>query len=237
MLFRSRHLPLDASGVQALHHLMERIYLRRDRNFGNAREVRRLFDATLERQSERLQHLLQKGEPSEEALHTLTAADLPSDKSDQVRTLDEVLNDLNALIGMKSVKNMVQRLAVQSMFLKQRSVQGVGHVQQLVMNFILTGNPGTGKTTVARIMGEVLQSMDILPTHQVIEATRATLVGKYMGETPKLVNQMCDHAMGGILFIDEAYTLCGDNDPYGHEAIETLMKRMEDDREIGRAHV
>ena len=72
--------------------------------------------------------------------------------------------------------------------------------------------------------------MDILPTHQVIEATRATLVGKYMGETPKLVNQMCDHAMGGILFIDEAYTLCGDNDPYGHEAIETLMKRMEDDR-------
>ncbi len=226
----ARHLTLDASGVQALHHLMERIYLRRDRNFGNAREVRRLFDATLERQSERLQHLLQKGEPSEEALHTLTAADLPSDKSDQVRTLDEVLNDLNALIGMKSVKNMVQRLAVQSMFLKQRSVQGVGHVQQLVMNFILTGNPGTGKTTVARMMGEVLQSMDILPTHQVIEATRATLVGKYLGETPKLVNQMCDYAMGGILFIDEAYTLCGDNDPYGHEAIETLMKRMEDDR-------
>jgi SpoVK/Ycf46/Vps4 family AAA+-type ATPase len=79
-------------------------------------------------------------------------------------------------------------------------------------------------------MGEVLQSMEILPTSNVIEASRATLVGKYMGETPKIVNSMCDKAMGGILFIDEAYTLSDQNDQYGKEAIDTLMKRMEDDR-------
>jgi SpoVK/Ycf46/Vps4 family AAA+-type ATPase len=79
-------------------------------------------------------------------------------------------------------------------------------------------------------MGEVLFAMDILPTSNVVEASRATLVGKYMGETPKIVNNMCDKAMGGILFIDEAYTLSDENDAYGKEAIDTLMKRMEDDR-------
>ncbi|MDE6002554.1 MAG: AAA family ATPase, partial [Prevotella sp.] len=86
------------------------------------------------------------------------------------------------------------------------------------------------RTSIARKMGEVLQSMEILPTSRVIEASRATLVGKYMGETPKIVNSMCDKAMGGILFIDEAYTLSAENDQYGKEAIDTLMKRMEDDR-------
>ena len=125
---------------------------------------------------------------------------------------------------------MIRRLAVQSMFMKQRAVLGAGKVQQLSLNFILTGNPGTGKTSIARKMGEILQSMEILPTSRVIEASRATLVGKYMGETPKIVNNMCDKAMGGILFIDEAYTLAADNDQYGKEAIDTLMKRMEDDR-------
>jgi SpoVK/Ycf46/Vps4 family AAA+-type ATPase len=131
---------------------------------------------------------------------------------------------------MRSVKNMIRRLAVQSMFMKQRAAMGAGKVQQMAMNFVLTGNPGTGKTSIARKMGEILQSMEILPTSRVIEASRATLVGKYMGETPKIVNNMCDKAMGGILFIDEAYTLSSENDQYGKEAIDTLMKRMEDDR-------
>jgi SpoVK/Ycf46/Vps4 family AAA+-type ATPase len=116
------------------------------------------------------------------------------------------------------------------MFMKQRAAMGAGKVQQMAMNFVLTGNPGTGKTSIARKMGEILQSMDILPTSRVLEVSRATLVGKYMGETPKIVNNMCDKAIGGILFIDEAYTLSEGGDQYGKEAIDTLMKRMEDDR-------
>ena len=114
--------------------------------------------------------------------------------------------------------------------MKQRAAMGAGKVQQMAMNFVLTGNPGTGKTSIARKMGEILQSMDILPTSRVLEVSRATLVGKYMGETPKIVNNMCDKAIGGILFIDEAYTLSEGGDQYGKEAIDTLMKRMEDDR-------
>lgn len=221
---------VEEEARQAVHRLFEQLYLRRDKNFGNAREARRIYDATIERQSQRLVKELSNPDMKESDLRLIKHEDLPVDKQESMRNLDAVLKDLNSLVGMASVKNMINRLAVQSMFLKKRSEQGVSGVQQMAANFVLTGNPGTGKTTLARMMGQVLQSMDVLPTNRVVEASRATLVGKYMGETPKIVNRMCDQAMGGILFIDEAYSLCGDNDPYGKEAVETLMKRMEDDR-------
>ena len=235
-----KNFVLDEEMRAAVHRQFEQLYLRRDKNFGNAREARRIFDQTVERQSERL--VRQMSQPDVqvcddvadgfqfEDMYKLTIEDLPMAQSTASRPLDEVLAELDDFIGMRSVKNAIRRLAVQSMFIKQRAAMGAGSVQQMTMNFILTGNPGTGKTSIARKMGEVLQAMEVLPTSNVIEASRATLVGKYMGETPKIVNAMCDKAMGGILFIDEAYTLSDQNDQYGKEAIDTLMKRMEDDR-------
>lgn len=235
-----KNFVLDEEMRAAVHRQFEQLYLRRDKNFGNAREARRIFDQTVERQSERL--VRQMSQPDVqvcddvadgfqfEDMYKLTIEDLPMAQSTSSRPLDEVLAELDDFIGMRSVKNAIRRLAVQSMFIKQRAAMGAGSVQQMTMNFILTGNPGTGKTSIARKMGEVLQAMEVLPTSNVIEASRATLVGKYMGETPKIVNAMCDKAMGGILFIDEAYTLSDQNDQYGKEAIDTLMKRMEDDR-------
>ena len=214
----------------AVKRMFDQIYLRRDRNFGNAREARKMFDETVENQSHRLVEEMGKHTLTDTDMYTIVAADLPSNKSQAVRPLDEVLNDMDDFVGMRSVKNLIRRLAVQSMFMKQRSASGIGNVQQLVMNFVLTGNPGTGKTSVSRLMGELLQSMDILPSKTVVEASRATMVGKYMGETPKLVNKLCDQAMGGVLFIDEAYNICSGDDQYGKEAVDTLMKRMEDDR-------
>ena len=229
-LAKAKNFTLDAETKGALHRQFEQLYLRRDKNFGNAREARRIFDQAVERQSQRLVTMMGNPDFKDEDMYRITTADLAVEAAAKARPIDEVLNELDEFIGMRSVKNMIRRLAVQSMFIKQRAAMGAGSVQQMSMNFILTGNPGTGKTSVARKMGEVLQSMDILPTCRVIEASRATLVGKYMGETPKIVNSMCDKAMGGILFIDEAYTLSADNDMYGKEAIDTLMKRMEDDR-------
>jgi len=229
-LAKGKNFTVDEETQGAIHRQFEQLYLRRDKNFGNAREARRIFDEAVEKQSQRLVTEVNNPQFNQEDMYRLTAADLPMAQSEAARPLDEVLNELDDFVGMRTVKNMIRRLAVQSMFMKQRAAMGAGKVQQISMNFILTGNPGTGKTSVARKMGEVLQSMEILPTSRVVEASRATLVGKYMGETPKIVNNMCDKAMGGILFIDEAYTLSSDNDQYGKEAIETLMKRMEDDR-------
>jgi len=228
-LAKGKNFTVDEDTRGAIHRQFEQLYLRRDKNFGNAREARRIFDQAVEKQSQRLVGEMNNPDFSKEDMYRITSADLPMAQSEQARPLDQVLNELDDFIGMRSVKNMIRRLAVQSMFMKQRAAMGAGKVQQMSMNFILTGNPGTGKTSVARKMGEILQSMEILPTSRVLEASRATLVGKYMGETPKIVNNMCDKAMGGILFIDEAYTLSSENDQYGKEAIDTLMKRMEDD--------
>jgi SpoVK/Ycf46/Vps4 family AAA+-type ATPase len=229
-LAAGKNFTVDEDTKAAIHRLFEQLYLRRDKNFGNAREARRIFNEAVERQSQRL--VKEMGQPGfqESDMFALTKDDLPMSQSEAARPLDVVLNELEEFIGMRSVKDSIRRLAVQSMFMKQRAAMGAGNVQQMAMNFILTGNPGTGKTSIARKMGEILQAMDILPTSRVIEASRATLVGKYMGETPKIVNSMCDKAMGGILFIDEAYTLSDGGDMYGKEAIDTLMKRMEDDR-------
>ena len=229
-LAKGKNFTVDEETKGTIHRQFEQLYLRRDKNFGNAREARRIFDQAIEKQSQRLVTMMGNPDFKDEDMYRITSADLEVETAAKARPLDEVLNELDDFIGMRSVKNMIRRLAVQSMFMKQRAAMGAGSVQQMAMNFILTGNPGTGKTSVARKMGEVLQAMDILPTSRVIEASRATLVGKYMGETPKIVNNMCDKAMGGILFIDEAYTLSSDNDMYGKEAIDTLMKRMEDDR-------
>ena len=214
-LAKGKNFTIDEETKGAIHRQFEQLYLRRDKNFGNAREARRMFDQAVEKQSQRLVSQMNNPDFKDDDMYRITVADLEVSQSEKVRPLDEVLNELDDFIGMRSVKNMIRRLAVQSMFMKQRAAMGAGKVQQMSMNFILTGNPGTGKTSIARKMGEVLQSMEILPTSRVIEASRATLVGKYMGETPKIVNNMCDKA---------------ENDQYGKEAIDTLMKRMEDDR-------
>ena len=205
-LAKGKNFTVDEETRGTIHRQFEQLYLRRDKNFGNAREARRIFDQAVEKQSQRLVNMM--GDPNfkDEDMYRITSADLAVEAAAKARPLDEVLNELDEFIGMRSVKNMIRRLAVQSMFMKQRAAMGAGNVQQMAMNFILTGNPGTGKTSVARKMGEVLQAMDILPTSRVIEASRATLVGKYMGETPKIVNNMCDKAMAkeGAVGLDDS---------------------------------
>lgn len=225
---------LSEDAQKALLHHLERVHSMRDRNFGNAREVRKLYEQAVANQSKRLSGLIGTPGFTQEMMYRLTIGDVLGEEEKKPKTLDEVMKELDEFVGMNSIKESIRRLAMQVIFMQQRLSLGIGKSEPMALNIILTGNPGTGKTSVARKMGEVFKAIGLLPTDKVVEADRNQMVGKYMGETPKLVNALCDQAMGGILFIDEAYTLYdadgSGGDKYGKEAVEALMKRMEDDR-------
>lgn len=147
-------------------------------------------------------------------------------------TLEHARKQLNDLIGLEAIKSEIASLV--NYLALQRSRAEVGlPATQLSLHSVFTGNPGTGKTTVARIVGQILCAMKILKKGQVIETDRSGLVAEFAGQTGPKTNQKIDEAIDGILFIDEAYTLVadGNDDPYGSEAVQTLLKRMEDDRD------
>ena len=151
------------------------------------------------------------------------------------RSVEDILKDLDKYIGMDEVKAAVREIAYAVKNSVERAERGLGEQEKMSMHIILTGNPGTGKTTIARKLGEILASIGYLDSGHVVEVDRAKMVSPYQGETPKVVDRLCDKAMGGILFVDEAYTLApvsqaGDRDNQGAQALEKLMKRMEDDR-------
>lgn len=226
---KERSFVINPDDVRNVERYFERMYALRGKNFGNAREVRKVFEATISNQSKRLATLMSNPMFDERQMFEITLADVEGDKADYARPLEEVLGELDEFVGMTNVKDAIRRLSVQMMFLNERTRLGLGVAEPTPVNIVLTGNPGTGKTSVARKLGQVLQSVGVLSSSKVVEASRATMVGKYMGETPKLVNGLIERAQGGVLFIDEAYTLSQSNDQYGREAIDTLMKRMEDD--------
>lgn len=150
---------------------------------------------------------------------------------DNQKTVDEVLEELNSLTGLSAVKEEVKSLIN---FIKvQKAREGKGFKSSpLSYHIVFTGNPGTGKTTVARIVAQVYRSLGILKNGQLVETDRSGLIAEYVGQTAIKVNKMIDSALDGVLFIDEAYSIVGDSqDSYGREAVSTLIKRMEDDRD------
>ncbi|MGN0847734.1 MAG: AAA family ATPase [Kiritimatiellia bacterium] len=220
-------LDLDA-GLDAAVARMTR---RRDRTFGNARAMRQLFEDATGRQANRL---AATGNLDDEALTTLTLADLGLNETRadiRAPTIEQVLAELDGLTGMAPVKAEVRRLIATVRANKLRAEKGIESGIAMSYNFIFTGNPGTGKTTVARILGKAFRALGILERANFVETDRSGLVAKYAGQTAAKTNKLIDSAMGGILFIDEAYQLNqGAGDQYGSEAVATLLKRMEDAR-------
>ena len=214
-----------------LDEAVKKLTAKRDRKFGNARFVRQLFEEATARQATRL---AESGEMDADALRTLVLADVAvGENKEDIRApkIEDVLAELDALVGLQPVKDEVRRLVATVRANKLRAEKGLDNNVTMSYNFVFTGNPGTGKTTVARILGKAFRALGVLDRANFVETDRSGLVAKYEGQTAAKTNKLIDSAMGGILFIDEAYQLNqGENDQYGAEAVATLLKRMEDAR-------
>jgi tetratricopeptide (TPR) repeat protein len=158
---------------------------------------------------------------------------LPAGPTDPV-LLEDALAELERMVGLEPVKRQVKALSAQLNMARLRAGQGLP-VQPPKRHFVFSGPSGTGKTTVARILGRVFYALGLLGGDHLVEAQRADLVGEYLGQTAVKANELIDSALGGVLFVDEAYSLSnagyGKGDAYGDEALQVLLKRAEDNRD------
>jgi len=233
---------LDPDARPALWRMMEDIGRRRLADeLGNGRFVRSLLEKAGRARDVRV--MAGAGEPAPAELVTLEEADLIQAGAEltarfrgytEAPTLENALAELDELVGLEPVKRQVHEIAAQLQVARLRERHRLSS-RPPARHFVFTGPPGTGKTTVARILGRIFTALGLLVRPEVIEAHRADLVGEHLGSTAIKTAKLIDSALGGVLFIDEAYSLYNmgysGGDAYGSEAVATLLKRAEDDRD------